>query len=67
MKVSKQMDFSGDDRYTNNMRDRILSMARELYVELAKSEEGPGDWSNLPPFSERNVLRVTVEIEPPKK
>jgi len=67
MKVAKQMDFSGDDRYTNNIRDRILAMARELYVELAKAEEGPGDWSDLPPFSERNVLRVTVEIEPPKK
>ncbi|MEJ5169366.1 MAG: hypothetical protein WHU10_00100 [Fimbriimonadales bacterium] len=67
MKVSKQTNFGGDDRYTNNIRDRILSMARELYVELAKAEDGPGDWSNLPPFSEQNVLRVTVEVEPPKK
>lgn len=67
MKVVRELDFSGDDRYTNNIRDRLAGMVMECYAEIAGSTEGQGDWSKLPPFDQKNILKVTVEVVPAKK
>lgn len=67
MKIEKKLTFQGDDRYTNNIRDRIAGLAMEAYAELVGGNAEAPDWSGLPEFSERNSIVLTVEVAAPAK